>query len=204
MKRLPRFAVLVLLAAWPAGVCAGTIDTGFIQQTWPRQIVRYIEAGKHEVRWRQRTSKRDGVFAGVRFEALRDRETVWKRATDYHDIGANTPGVTAVRFLEITPDRQVLEVDVKVLWKTLRLTFEVEREPPTQLRFRVTNSVIGEYRGVCMFESASEARTAVELSTWLKPARPIPLRLIVMIERMTFLRGAEHFLDSLEQQPLAA
>lgn len=182
---------------------AGTIDTAFLQGPWPKQRVRVIEVGRDEVRWRDRISRRDGLFAGVRFEAPRSRQAVWDAATDYSDIGQKTPGVTAVRLRDESPTRQVIEVDVKVLWKTLTLTFEVERDPPRAIRFNLANETLGRYQGVCLFEEVApsseqptaHARTAVELSTWLKPARPVPLGLLLMVERMTFLQGVREFLE---------
>ena len=95
-------ALVVAPAAWAA------IDTGFIEQPWPRERAREIEAGKYPVRWRERGSKRDGIFAGVRFTAPLDRAAVWKLSSDYRQVGRATPGVTAVRFLEESDTRQVI------------------------------------------------------------------------------------------------
>ncbi len=191
-------------------VWAGTIDTAFIEQSWPAQSVRTYEVGRHAVRWRQRASRKDGVFSGVRFTAPLDRPTVWKLSNDYKDIGKVTPGVTAVRFLENTPTRQVIQIDVKVLWKTVQLTFEVEQDPPKATRFRLVNKALGEYRGVCTFEESAApgkegapASTQVELATWLKPARPVPMGLLLYVERVTFMEAARSFLKQCEQYPLA-
>ena len=157
------------------------------------------------MRWRQRASRKDGIFAGVRFTAPLDRQTVWELSTDYSDIGKETPGVTAVRFLEQRPTRQVIQIDVKVLWKTLRLIFEVEQDPPNVMRFQLRNSPLGEYRGVCQFEDSPDdpahgrsKGTTVELSTWLKPTRPVPMGLLLVVERMTFLQGVKSFLETCE------
>lgn len=196
--------LLAVLAAWAVLVppaWAGSIDTAFIEQPWPRQWVRELEVGPHPVRWRQRASKQDGLFAGVRFTAPLPRQRVWELANRYDDIGTLTPGVTAVRFLEQSPTRQVIQIDVKVLWKTLRLTFEVEQTPPEAIRFRLVNELLGEYRGVCRFEEAAPGAdgrpaTALELSTWLKPARPVPAGLLLAVERMVLLQGARGFLET--------
>ena len=184
-----------------------TITTDFLEQPWPRQWVRDLEVGRYDVRWRQRASRKEGIFAGVRFVAPLERQTVWALSTDYSDIGKMTPGVTAVRFLEQQPTRQVIQIDVKVLWKTLRLIFEVEQDPPKAMRFRLRNPALGEYRGVCLFqESSHEAGqnqpngTTVELSTWLKPSRPVPMGLLLIVERMTFLQGVKEFLTSCERR----
>lgn len=195
----------VVLVAGP--VLAGTIETDFLQRPWPRQVVRDLEVGRYEVRWRQRASARDGIFAGVRFEVPLAQDIVWDRANDYRDIGQMTPGVSAVRFLEQQPTRQVIQLDIKVLWKTLQLTFEVEQEPPTVIRFRLVNEALGEYRGVCVLEPHPHSegdqphveKTAMELATWLKPARPVPAGLILFVERMTLLQGVKEFLESCEQ-----
>ena len=113
----------------------------------------------------------------------------------------------AVRFLERETRRQVIQLDVKILWATLQLTFEVEQEPPERLRFRLTHELVGEYRGVCVFEEsaappgeAPQAWTGVELATWLKPARPVPMGLVLLVERMTLLRGVRSFLEACERQ----
>ena len=189
---------------------AGTIDTAFIEQPWPKQRMRETEVGRYPLRWRQRASKRDGIFAGVRFQAPRDRQAVWTMANEYDDIGTITPGVTAVRYLERTPERQVIQLDMKVLWKTLTLTFEVEQDPPKTIRFRWADRRFGEYRGVCVFQEAppsaenAAAATDVELSTWLKPSRPVPMGLLLTVERMTLLRAAREFLEACESHQEAS
>ena len=201
-------AIGALCAALSAG--AATIDTEFLQQPWPKQRVRDLEVGRYEVRWRERASRKDGIFAGVRFTAPLERQRVWELSNDYTSIGTMTPGVTAVHFLEQTPTRQVIQIDVKVLWKTLRLTFEVEQEPPQAIRFRLVNQAIGEYRGVCLFEEAQNPaspngatrHTNVELATWLKPSRPVPMGLLLFVELMTLLQGTKEFLYSCERHKL--
>ncbi len=201
--------ILSSCLVWAASISAraGTIDTQLLEQPWPKQWVKEFEVGGYAVRWRQHGSRTAGVFAGVRFAAPLEREKAWKLANDYHDIGTMTPGVTAVRFLEQQPNRQVIQIDVKVLWKMLRLTFEVEQEPPQAIRFRLANEVLGEYLGICTFQEMPPAgtkndqpTTTMEISTWLKPSRPVPVRLLLLVERMTMLRGVEAFLDSCEPQ----
>ena len=208
MKWVLWAAIGVLCAA--SLVCAGTIDTEFLQQPWPKQRVRELEVGRYEVRWRERANRKDGIFAGVRFTAPLERQRVWDLSNDYTSIGTMTPGVTAVRMLEQTPTRQVIQIDVNVLWKTLQLTFEVEQEPPRAVRFRLVNRAIGEYRGLCLFEDAQEAasdggttsHTNVELATWLKPSRPVPTGLLLLVERMALLQGTKEFLYSCERHRL--
>ncbi len=200
MRFLVPLALIVLLAAAPAA--AGTIDTAFIEQPWPKQRIRETEVGRYPVRWRQRASKQDGIFAGVRFQAPRDRQTVWTLANDYEDIGTITPGIVAVRYVEQEPTRQVIEMDVKILWKMLTLTFEIEQDPPNAIRFRWADRRFGEYRGVCVFREVADpaegamAATDVELSTWLKPSRPVLMGLLLGVERMTLLRATREFLEA--------
>lgn len=202
MTRAVRWAAaLALMAAPPA---FAVIDTTLIEQPWPKQRVQETEVGRYPVRWRQHASKQAGIFAGVRFRAPLARPQVWDLANDYTDIGTKTPGVTAVRFLERQPTRQVIQLDVKVLWKKLQLNFEVEQDPPSAVRFRLVNRALGEYRGVCVFrdaggETGPAASTDVELATWLKPSRPVPMHLLLMVERMTLLQGAAGFLKTCEQ-----
>ena len=198
------YGLMGLLLLSPLGEAA--IDTDFLKPPWPHQSVRHVEVGRHQVRWRQRASRTDGIFAGLRFEAPLDRQAVWDLFTDYTDLGAMTPGVTAVRWIERQEHRQVLQVDVKVLWKRLTLTFEVEQDSPTAMRFRLVHPIVGEYRGLCVFEASAAPQagspqspgTVVELMTWLKPSRPVPAGLVLLVERMTFLHGVEQFLESCE------
>src|SRR3990167_6270956 len=96
-------ALGLLCAATTAS--AWTIDTEFLKLPWPKERVQELEVGRYPVRWRQRVSRKEGLFAGVRFEAPLDRQGVWDRANDYTDVGRMTPGVTGVRFLEQTPTR---------------------------------------------------------------------------------------------------
>ena len=195
----------VLLA--PAAL-AGTIDTAFLEQPWPDQRVRQTEVGRHPVTWRQRAGKAAGIFAGVKFILPLDREAAWRLANEYQDVGHITPGVTAVRYLERTDTRQVIQVDVKILWKKLQLTFEVEQEPPDAVRFRLVNRVLGEYRGLCRFVEASapgqdgtpQPATSMELMTWLQPARPVPQGLLLAVERMTMLRGVREFFKACDRR----
>ncbi len=203
------------LAVWVAGLCgvtglvwAGTIDTDFIQQPWPKQWVHVYEVGRYQVRWRQRASKKDGLFAGVRAEVASSRSAVWGPANDYADLGRMMPGVTAVKVVDEGPNRHVIHVDIKVLWKQLHLTFEVEQDPPNAIRFRLANEALGEFRGVTTLEelpqdgtaSQPSPKTVVEVSTWLKAAHPVPMRLLLYVERRSLLRGMRDFLRSCEQQ----
>lgn len=177
------------------------IDTAFIEAPWPKQRVQETEVGRHAVRWRSQASKKDGIFAGVDFAAPAGQEAVWKVASEYQDVGKMTPGVTAVRYLERSDTHEKIAIDVKILWKELTLVFDVEKEAPRIMRFRLVNKALGEYRGVCTFDPSPDgASTAVMLATWLKPARPIPMRLLLMVERMSMLQGARKFLEGIDQQ----
>jgi hypothetical protein len=196
---------LFLLAAplllWtPAGAESVPIDTGFIEKPWPKQRERELEVGRHPVRWRDRVHKKEGLFAGARYVAPVPSEEAWRLATEYHDLGTELPGVTAMRTIEQSERRDVIEFDLKVLWKQLTIRFEIERDPGRALRFRMLNQAIGEYRGVCLFEPAEGGSgTTMELSTWLKPARPVPLGMLLIAERMVMLRGVRDFLEQAER-----
>ena len=187
-------------AAW-----AGSIDTAFLEAPWPKQHVRDTEVGRYPVRWRERASKSEGIFASVQFDAPLGQHPVWELANQYQDVGQMTPGVTAVRYLEQSNTYEKIEVDVKILWKTLTLTFEVEKDPPRAVRFRLVDEALGDYRGVCLFQPVSpeaadggREATRVELATWLQPARPVPMRLLLYVERVTLLQGARRFLKACE------
>ena len=198
--------ILVGVFAASLTVSASPIDTTVLQQPWPRQRVRELEVGRYDVRWREAASRKDGIFAGVQFRAPRERTRVWELANDYTDLGSLTPGVRAVTFLERTPTRQVIQIDMKVLWKTIRLIFEVEQAPPRMVQFQLVNKEFGDYRGLCTFDEVSTVpvhgaqgkQTAVELMTWLKPNRPVPMGLLLLVERMTLLQGVKGFLRSCE------
>ena len=208
MNRSAWIAVGLLCLATEAS--AWTINAEFLKPPWSKQVVREFEVGRYPVRWRQRVSRNDGLFTAVRFEVSLGRQAVWGRANDYSDVGRMTPGVTAVRFLEQSPSRQVIQLDVKVLWKTLQLTFEVEQEPPREIRFRWADQRFGEIRGLCVFEEPppptqpgtavrASASTTVEMATWFKPSRPVPLGLLLVVERVALLHAAKAFLESCEQ-----
>ena len=206
MPQVPRAASLLvgLVVLLPSSVdtlVAADIDTDALERPWPGQWVHEFEVGRDPVRWRQRADKEEGIFAAVRFEAPLPRQAVWDLANEYQDIGHITPGVTAVRYLERSETREVIQVDVKVLWKSLTLTFEVEKEPPRAVRFRLVNEALGEYRGVSVFTEEAADRTGVELAAWLNPARPIPMRLLLVVERMVMLHAAREFLDELAAGP---
>lgn len=199
-----RFVVVLALLAIASAAWAGTIDTGFIESPWPKQRVQETEVGRYAVQWRERVSKPDGIFAAVRFAAPLGQHTVWELANQYQDVGQMTPGVRAVRYLERSDTHERIAIDVKILWKEITLTFEVEKEPPRAVRFRLLNELLGEYRGVCRFEpsagaAAEQPSTTVEIATWLKPARPVPMRLLLFVERVTLLQGARRFLEACEQ-----
>ncbi|MBI3087698.1 MAG: hypothetical protein HYY91_02250 [Candidatus Omnitrophica bacterium] len=176
---------------------AGSIDTAFLERDWPKQYVHEYEVGKYPVRWRQKAGKTEGIFAGALFLAPSGLQRTWELATDYTDLGTKTPGVTAVRFLENTETRQVIEIDAKVLWKTLTLRFEVERDPPRAIRFRLLNEAVGEYRGMCLMRE-EDGQTRVGLATWLQPAVRVPPRLILWAERVVILKGVRNFLKTCE------
>lgn len=209
MKKRGLSPFLLSLFLWllaPAAL-AGTIDTAFLEQPWPDQQVRQTEVGRYPVTWRQRAGKAAGIFAGITFTVPLDRQATWRLANEYQDVGRITPGVTAVRYLEKTDTRRAIQVDVKILWKKLQLTFEVEQEPPEAVRFRLVNRVLGEYRGLCRFQEASapgrdgtlQPATTMELTTWLQPARPVPQGLLLAVQRMTMLRGARDFLKACDK-----
>ena len=185
-----------LSAASP--VVAGTIGTGLLEQPWPKQREHTYEVGRVPVRWRQQVRAREGIFAGARFTAPLGRERAWALTGDYSDLGAMTPGVTAVRVLEQTPTRQVIEVDVKVLWKSVRLHFEMEQEPPETLRFRMNTPALGDYLGVARLRPVSSGQTEIELSTWLSPTVRVPRGLVIWVERGAMLGGIRNFLKTCE------
>ena len=185
---------LILLLVQAAVLSAGSIDTRFLEGPWPGERTHETEVGRYAVTWRQRASKREGIFAGVRFTAPLDHQAVWALANEYEDVGVMTPGVAAVRYVERSELREVIEVDVKILWKSLTLRFEVEKEPPAIVRFRLVNEALGEYRGLSRFAESGAGQTAVDLVTWLKPARPVPMRLLLIVERIAMLQASREFL----------
>lgn len=197
---IPRLVSWFVVFVWGA-VCvwAGSIDTSVLEQHWPKQRVKEYEVGKYPVQWRQAVKgKGEEIFAGSSFTAPAGHETVWNMAADYTDLGTMTPGVERVQFLEDTPTRQVIQIEMKVLWKTLRLVFEIEREPPTVARFRMASDLVGEYRGFCRMRPEG-GQTQVELATWLRPAVRVPTGLILWVERAVMLKGIRGFLEACER-----
>ncbi len=194
------FSVFLLMSGQNAWA---SIDVDFLRKPWPKEHKKNVEIGRTPAQWRQYASKKEGIFAGMRFKTPFAQKLVWQQANDFSDVGKKTPGVTAVRFTENTPTRQVIQVDIKVLWKKLTLTFEIEEESEQVMKFRMANKALGEYRGVSVFTPLTSPEgiplTEIELSTWLKTSRPVPNRLLLAIERMAMLQGAEEFLKDLER-----
>jgi hypothetical protein len=186
-----------LLALLASGTAAA--DHEPLAAVWASRRGRLLEVGRHEVEWRERIDRAQGILAGIRFTAPRDRDTVWRLANDYAEIGRKTPGIRQVAILERQPNRQVLQVDVKVLWKEVSLRFDVEQSPPAMIRFRWLGGPHGTYEGLCLFEPAEAGEaTQVRLSTRLQLARRVPARLLLTAERVMMLHAARAFLDSLD------
>ena len=163
-----------LALAWPRAGWADLFDADPLLGPWPRQTARQLEVGRHPVTWRQRAAP-EGLFAGVQFTAPLDHQAVWERATAVTDLGRVSPEVERVVTHEDGPNRQQIQVTIRVLWRRLTLMFDVEKEPPeavrlrlpalpsattpaarylprSEVRFRLTNRLIGEYRGACRFD----------------------------------------------------
>jgi hypothetical protein len=68
------------------------------------------------------------------------QQTAWTKANAYQDVGKITPGVTAVRYTEKTETRQVIELDVKILWKKLHRSHrQVRQQVRVPLQFRANS-----------------------------------------------------------------
>ncbi len=200
---------LALGLAWGGSVSAA-IDTSVLEQPWPRQTVRHPEVGRQQVRWRHLKRRRE-LFTGVRFQAPLDRGTVFRLSTDYADVGRMAPGVKSIRYRERTPERQVIEVETQVLWKVITFTFEVEQEPLRAIRFRWARAGLGEFRGVVLLEDGPPEHrkdgsvrptTTLEMSTWLRSERPVPLGALLVGLRMVMLSGVRDFVKACERHPL--
>jgi hypothetical protein len=197
-------AALASLSALHAeDATVGLIDTAFLEQPWPKQRLHDYEVDKYVVRWRQRASKQDGIYAGASFTAPARLDEVWALTTDFTDLGRMTPSVDRVEIIQESPTRQVVILSAKVLWKRLKLRFEIEQEPPRAVRFRLVNPRIGEYRGVCLLTPEGD-RTAFELATWLKTPVPVSSGLILWAERVILLDGIREFLKTCETLPAQA
>jgi len=203
---MTRAWLILCVVGMSGSVAAASIDTALLEQPWPKPWVHEYEVGRYPVRWRQSAGAPQGVLAGVRFEAPLAREAVWGLTTEYTDVGRMVPGVRAIRILQEGPNRKVIQVEVKVLWKELRLSFEIEQDPPRAIRFRLVNAGLGEFRGLVTLEERPAAHpgqstgTVVELSMWLKTERPIPVKLLLLVERMSLLQGTRRFLEACDAQ----
>ena len=203
-----RFCLLMVAAVFSfQGFVNAAIDTEALQQPWSKQHTHDYELGRHNVRWRQKLNKQEGLWTGVSFTVPRPRFVVWGLSNDYSDMGKMTPGVQAVRIRQEGVNRKVIQVDMKILWKELTLTFEFEENPPDTLRFRWYDARFGEYTGIATFAEVAaksekeSAQTAVELSTRFKPYRSVPLRLLLGVERMAMLSATRDFLKTCEKYP---
>ena len=202
MRRLRRRALLAGVAyalCWYPRPASAAIDTATLEAPWPKQHVRELDIRRHHVRWRQYASGKDGIFVGARFVSPASVADAWNISADYGELKRLTPGVKSVRVIEETPTREIVETEMKVLWKTVRLRFEVERDPPRAVRFRLVHKRIGEYLGVCLIQPHGERESEVEMITWLKPAVRLPTGLILSIQRMVFLQGIRNYLEACEQ-----
>ncbi len=206
-NNLRRGVLIVACLALLAGTAVAAIDTETLNQPWPKQTTHTYEIGRYPVRWRQKLSKKEGLWTGARFIAPRPREQVWALSNDYSDVGKMTPGVKAVHIRQEGEHRKVVAVDMKILWKELTFTFEFEEDPPNAIRFRWHDERFGEYVGIATFaESAAKpgepsTQTEVELSTLFKPNGKAPLRLLLGVERMAMLSATRDFLKSCGKAP---
>ncbi len=190
--------VVCIIGVAAATSVSAAIDTHLLEQAWPRQWVHTYEVRKYAVQWRERASATEGIFAGASFTAPTPLEQTWHVANDYQGLGPVTPGVSAVRILEHTATREVIQIDIKILWKTLTLTFEIEQDSPHATRFSLRHEAIGDYRGVCLLHPQGQ-QTAVELATWFHPAVRVPVRLVLSVERIVMLHGIRDFLGVCER-----
>lgn len=185
------------LAAW--GASAPTVDVEALRQPWRNERARVVEVGRHPVRWRHAIRRREGLKAGVRFTAPLPRRDVWTLATDYRAIGRMTPGVSDVQVTPAGPQRQRVAVEVRVLWKQLRMVLDVEHDPPQQVRFLWRHPQIGALQGLCTFDASQPLETdatLVECSSWFQPSRQAPLGLLAAVERAALLHAVHQFLSA--------
>jgi hypothetical protein len=194
-RRLPSFLAALLVFAALSQPASGAIDTNFLEQPWPKQRVHEFEVGRHPVRWRQLAGRERGIFAGAQFTTASPLQTTWDLATEYRDVGAMTPGVTAVTTSTHDDRHQTVDVTVKVLWRVLHLRFEVEQDPPRAVRFHVVNDLVGDYRGALLLAPSEDGQgTRGEVLTWFQPARPLPQGLVLTVQRMVLLQGVREFM----------
>lgn len=194
-----RWISLLLVAFLGLGfsdVCAegDRIDTHFIEQPWRSERSHLTEVGRDEVLWRSALTK-EAVFCGVKFEAPAPIDVVWSEMSKYSDLETMSPGVESVKVLVEEENYLELEIRIKVLWRHLVLNFQLEREPQHYTRFCLMNPELGEYRGVMATQpvDGNPRFTDVALSTWLKPAVPVSMRLLLVAERMVILGSVEKF-----------
>ena len=192
----------VAVACVAATAAAATIDTRFFDRPWPHEWTHRYEVGRHVVDWRQGGSRATGTFARARAAVPLPQETVWELSNDFPALGRMTPAVKAVRMLDEQPAHQIIEVDLHVFWKHLRLTFEVDKQPPRAMQFRLIHSGAGQCQGVCLLTENPQAlvngkampSTTIELVIWVKPTRRISTRLLLFVKRTTILQGIKAFL----------
>ena len=208
MSRVRITAVLCAAAGllWRAGAVpvSAAIDTASLEEAWPKEKTSALEVGKYPIQWRQSVTKEQGIRISARFTAPLPMDRTSRQIADYTALKSMVPGVTTVRRTEESAGRQVVEMDAKVLWKTLRLAFEVEPTPPDLTRFHLLNERLGDYRGLCRLRDAGQGRTDVEMITALKPTIHLPMSLRLLAERRMFLTGIRNFLDTCDHDAAAA
>jgi hypothetical protein len=191
-------------------VCAGQIDTGWIEAPWPKERHQELEVGSDTVIWRWSRSKTE-VYAGADFTVPIDRGLMWQQTTNFDELKQIAPGVQSIKVLKEEPDYQVVELVMKVLWYTVTMRFELEREAPELTRFRLMSQELGEYVGYMRLtpttvetKEGPVVGTAVKMGTWLKPAMPVSTRLILMAERMVLLSSIREFIQDCREAAAAA
>jgi hypothetical protein len=203
--RCIRHAILAPGLLLAAGVCAAEpIDVEWLRGAWARAPAREFEVGRHPVQWRQQVGTDGGVLAGLEFAAPCGREALWRQLADAPALGRHLPGVRAVAVTPQGPDRRLIEVTMRVLWKELRLRFEVEQQrlgAEDEVRVRLSHEALGEFLGLCALRDGSgEARSStVRFVSLLRPGRPVPSGVILWAQRAALVRGARNFLASAER-----
>ncbi len=165
---------------------------------------REYEVHKYVVTWYAMAPGENKLYSRASYDLPFPRQLIWDEAIKYEQVAKSARGVKRLDVLYEDEHKQVVELAIKVLWTDWVFQFEIEREAPRTMTFRVDHPKLGQCRGYSEFTEkgkvgASEmAQTHVELVMSLEPAVSVPDNMVLMIQKMIVLRGLRSFFELCE------
>ncbi len=201
---MSRFLMLLLSVCLVVTPAFGSIQTGDLTHKWVEYSERTYEVRRYDVDWRWRVSSDEKIHTGLSFTLPFPRQLLWNQSLKYSLIGEKTRGVKKIEVLYQDAHREIVQVTLKVLWKTATLKIEFERNEPREIRFQIDHSKFGHFRGVVEFKEVPRAgdhlqkATEGELTAVFQPAYDLPSGIVLMVQRMVLLRGLRAYFELCE------